>query len=62
MVLVLSSNSQSVMGHQVILFALRFLTGETGTLGMQPTCTKGQIGGIYASPALVLLPWGKGDR
>lgn len=31
MVLVLSSDSQSVMGHQVILFALRFLIGETDT-------------------------------
>lgn len=26
---------------------------------MLPTCTKGQIGGINASPVLVLQPWGE---
>lgn len=61
MVLVLSFDSQSVMGHQVIIFALRFPHRRDETHRMLPACTKGQIGGINASPVRVLLPWGKRD-
>lgn len=51
MVLVLSSDSQSMVGRQVILF-LRFLTWRDGDTSVAATCTKEQIGGINTSPPL----------
>lgn len=59
MVLVLSSDSQSVVRHQVILFP-RFLTGETGTLQLQPLAPKRRSVGSTHLPPWSYCPGEKG--